>query len=116
MTRPGPFNFTVKGIVVFEMGRSFTKFEDVCDCISKGTPVVIGTNFIDGAWDKNGKVDMNGTKILGSHAVLVYGFTEDQLLFVNSWGGHWGQKGRGRMSKAYFEEYGVKAVFFRGSK
>lgn len=79
-----------------------TRVDEVANWIlaAHGGPVVMGTDWYDGMFhpDSKGLVRLTGS-VVGGHAWLVYGFNADTGMFhaQNSWGMHWGKKGRFRI-------------------
>ena len=79
-------------------------------CLAQGFPVVFGftvySAFESDEVAKTGVVNLPGPSetILGGHAVLCVGYTEDGYYLVrNSWGADWGIKGYFVMAQAYLE-------------
>jgi hypothetical protein len=79
-----------------------------------GNAIVLTIGVVRAAWlTPKGQVDAApGEKVVGNHAVLVVGASEERevkprLKVKNSWGRGWGENGFGTISKRYLEVYGI---------
>lgn len=91
--------------------------EEVLEALASGVPVYAGVlwfrNWIipgpDGKLPRaDGKLPRADDRVVGGHAILLLGYDPDEgyILFANSWGSYWGDRGYGWMSisdlRAYF--------------
>ncbi len=80
-------------------------------CLAMGLPFVFGfsvyEHVMSDAVTKTGKIRLpkQTERMLGGHAIMAVGYRERSkvLLFRNSWGKEWGQKGYGELPFAYLE-------------
>lgn len=77
-------------------------------------PVIVTVRFVPAAWWPGPVIDAGaGAKVKGNHAVLACGTTTEQdgalVLFKNSWGAQWGDRGFGFLTEQYLENHGVCA-------
>jgi C1A family cysteine protease len=80
------------------------KMGDLQDALIRYGPITIGVpvykNWETKAVANTGTIPMPAGKLIGGHALLVYGWTKDHILIRNSWG-QWGDKGNGKLPISY---------------
>ena len=89
--------------------------EDIKTAIYSLGPVMLTVNWYDNNYfSKDDSYVMYPGKGKGSgHAILIYGWNKEGLLFQNSWGNDWGNKGRAILSYTYpiKEAWGVTDTY-----
>lgn len=91
---------------------SYQRLESLAEmkaCLAQGMPFVFGFSVYEHVMsrsvERTGVIRMPGPKerLQGGHAVLAVGYDDGKgtLLFRNSWGGGWGQKGYGELPYDY---------------
>lgn len=66
---------------------------DIKDALMQCGPVMASIKWFSGNKLEN-NVLVQGTKLSGYHAVLIYGWDEKGFKFMNSWGKNWGDNGK----------------------
>lgn len=91
------------------------EIEDIKTAIYTTGPVMLAVDWYEDNYclQSNPYVIYPGTKNQGGHAIFVYGWNKDGLLFQNSWGRSWGNKGRAILSYDYpiKEAWGVTDTY-----
>lgn len=80
--------------------------------LDAGTVVVLGIRVSrDFHVSRDGRIPMpaSARRLAGLHAILAVGYTEDELIFRNSWGERWGDGGYGYLPIPYLDQYGLQA-------
>lgn len=80
--------------------------------LDANTPVVLGIRTThDFHLSRDGRIPMpaSARRLAGLHAILAVGYTEDEVIFRNSWGEGWGDRGYGYLPTEYLDQYGVQA-------
>jgi len=77
--------------------------EDIKAAIYSKRPVMLAVDWHDDNYFLKNEpfVLYPGEKNVGGHAIFVYGWNKEGLLFQNSWGTSWGNKGRAILSYEY---------------
>lgn len=76
---------------------------DMKGCLAQGFPFVCGVTVYESFEASDGAVPMPSTSenLMGGHAILIVGYTQDEWIFRNSWGTSWGYSGYGTLPKDY---------------
>jgi C1A family cysteine protease len=83
------------------------------ECLTQEAPVVAAIEIFRTAWfaGSDGLVAMPraGEKAVGKHAIVIVDVeqegSEEQIIFLNSWGIGWGNAGMGKFSATYFQQH-----------
>lgn len=97
-----------------------TSLDEIKSCLADGFPVVFGFSVYDSCFHddvaKTGVVPLpaRDEKLQGGHAVMACGYNDrlNAILFRNSWGVGWGEKGYGLLPYPYFENEYLSADYW----
>jgi C1A family cysteine protease len=91
--------------------------EELMQSLTVNGPCFIGTEWLDGWYDKTILQAQDG-RVSGGHAITAVGFDREEGLIKirNQWGEHWGDEGYGWMTFEAFEEHAIDcwAIFDMG--
>jgi C1A family cysteine protease len=74
----------------------------ILQALSEGQPIVFGLAIDQTAFEKApGGVISMPLNLTGLHAVMAVGYDSNHLIFRNSWGSNWGDKGYGYLPLSY---------------
>lgn len=80
--------------------------------LDAGTAVILGIRITrDFHISRDGRIPMpsSARRLVGLHAILAAGYREDEVIFRNSWGERWGDRGYGYLPIGYLDQYGLQA-------
>lgn len=95
-------------------------FEQLYTLVSQNKPVILGV-MTTNSWNnpKGGVVSPSGRRA-GGHAIAIVGYNKSAstpyLIFRNSWGSGWGDKGYGYLPVSYCRSYDCSFVQYHGTQ
>lgn len=109
---PSSFHYALaqnyKSIDYYRIDKKGDLIQNIKQHIASNIPVICGISVYENFEDnQNGDIEDPIGKLLGGHAIVLCGYTENRIKFRNSWGSDWGNKGYGTLSTNYIKNYGA---------
>lgn len=79
-------------------------------CLAEGYPFICGISVYESFMQSEGgniPMPQKGEQLMGGHAVMIVGYTEDHWIMRNSWGESWGDKGYCYLPAQYLLDKGL---------